>query len=683
MEKLQTKKKLLIIRRMQEDTLSLYHCRMTQNGMLGWAKPGVPSPENMASAMFPPEGVVVSTMVHVPPRDHLNAVSDKIISTFVVTYRLAAIVHSGRRNTWKDLDNNEGRDMDGQDIPREILYQTSRSWYVICERCKLRGKFSVLAECFFLNSPTGCKNAQVRRVYFHDSHCNEERIMYHANNCRRIKFPFDNIFGSAYEHVKRSVNNIGSLNGAENRDCMLLKAEEIGVDEITHNQCIWRLLYFHVSVNNMSKEVATCIPFFSGKDIRERINEMGHLTVDGVVVVFSERGVKSWQSTNECNHSSGVAQSTDIGLAAGYSRDTRGEMTERGDYPNFMPGVIVVPIEEIANTVNELPKENYPQIIQKGWYQSFDNDSVYGSVYEKTRFKETYPAICINLVSMSVIRSQDGPGVCTAERSIHMSSEKLESFMNAMVHRSKEMMEIVHCAGRQFIAFQDTLRLPQNGGTSGQSRIQSHTHNLRSTRREIGGTDVSTTQDDVATNGNDGSNEACDSVVPNQHSGPCLNTNTEDMPKLQSMLYKTYQDLLDTTNAIAGIIKSLGKPNSILDMESTQSKALYTRAARTKGARGMRGMVGANTPWEAAATMVLLHHEGADLQLGDARPSIMDAANATPVRDSNDDKVTRGRKRKNSDNGAVEEEIDKGGDPVQDDGNTGTETEEEEDPTYL
>jgi hypothetical protein len=196
------------------------------------ADPGVPSSKNMANAMFPPNGMVCS----VPSQGekasaYYGRLKDSVVKTFVDTYGLPAVAHSGRKETWHDASGQTGLDITGNVVPPNIIFGPSRTWYVICAKCKAKGGLSIIARCKFI-APAGIKSGDtqlspihsstfynvVLNVYFHNRNCDTDSRVTYPNGCRLTQFPFDEIIGATYRVAIDTINAMDITRGNKARE---------------------------------------------------------------------------------------------------------------------------------------------------------------------------------------------------------------------------------------------------------------------------------------------------------------------------------------------------------------------------------------------------------------------------------------------------------------------------------
>ena len=549
------------------------------------AEPGVPTPEKMAMAMFPPSGIVTTPPSLPENINHLHALRDGILSRFRDIYRLDAIVHSGLHTSWKDLQNKEKRDIDGQHIPHEVVYQTSRSWYVICAGCKSRGKFFVLAECFFRKSKSGTKNVEVKKVFFHDSVCQDHSVTSYPNSCCLTKFSFDDIIGTTYDNAISILNQIditkstdsspypktgAHINGGnseyliDNRQYIPLPDTELGVDQLAHYNSIWRLLYYHVSIHNLSMELASPMPFFVFNSLEERKKKHGHLTVDQVTCIFGQQDLRyNWITDpppKECypDPADGgeVCQVPHVDCPTGESRELREIMFQHGHDIRCMPGTIIVPLHDDGREVyGQSPKLNLVKI-PKGSYLSFDGDWVHGGVSRKPPNKQMCPALHIHIDSYYMGRRKDRLDLDTRDidRAIYLPKEHLPfrnlvSLMRVMQKRSRELGETILPIRDRVRQLEDQLLANENSPENMDPNLQKDTDD---------DSDVDS-EDDEAYHAN--------------------------KKMIRSTMYHVYLEQITITNELAAMVAENGKPlhdtdDSFLEMNLRTRQALFARASK-------------------------------------------------------------------------------------------------------
>ena len=605
------------------------------------ADPGIPSPENMALALFPPNGLVTTPLQEVVDRNILYALPDIIVSRFRDIYRLDAIVHSGLHTTWKDLNNNRKRDINGQHIPHEIVYQTSRSWYVICGGCKTRGKFFILAECFFRKSKNGTKHVEVKKVFFHDSVCHDCSLKRYPNSCCLTDFPFNEIIGTTYNEAASILSKIDITKSAEaspypkqgfhidggnekylidNRQYLSLPEPELGVDKVSHNHAIWRLLYYHVSIHNISSELASPTPFFVFNSIEERPKKHGHLTVDQVTCIYGQQDLRyNWLEDPPPNDSypdpedgGEVCQVPHVDCPTGESRELREIMFQHGRDIRHMPGTIIVPLHEDGRDVyGQSPKLNLVKI-PKGSYLSFDGDWVHGGVSRKPPNKEMCPALHIHIDSYYMGRRKDRLDLDTrdVDRAIYLPKEHLPfrnlvSLMRVLQKRSKELLETI-------------------------SPVRDRFHDLECKQQNKQLLSPNMDPDNLSPNDidTDVDSEDDESYDKNRR-------------KLRSIMYQVYSQQINVLDDIASMIADNGKPSqdnaeTTIGIDLRRMQLLFTRASKaskaaTKASNAMSRRNGCTPPTiqkranhsqattphdtdssihETAESMVMLHGAG-------------------------------------------------------------------------
>ena len=597
----------------------------TQSTPVFVADPGIPSSEQMACAMFPPDGVVVSTLEKsATAKDHFKQVKDKIVDRLSRVYLVSAIVHSGKQKTWKDGDNVQKRDVDGQDIPAEIFYQTSRSWYVICEKCKDKGRLFILAECYFQNDDNRSKMARVKRVFFHNSNCQQPRVRFHPNSCCITKFPFDDIIGKTYISAVNRINSIditqgsgavpypinakhingGKENyGVDNRQYITLPDDELGIDAQSHKQCVWRILYYHASVSDMSQEIATFRPFFGKSGNQERIqeinNEHGHLTVDQVTCIFGQQDLRYRWATPTADEEvypdpedgGEICQVPHVDCPTGEERDLRQIMREEGGGAVFMPGTLIVPLHDSGRSIYGQSPSIQIVKIQKGEYVSFDGDWVHGGVARKPPHRDMCPALHIHLDSHYMGRRKETLDLDTRDvgRAIYLPKEHLPfrslvSLMNVLGKRSQEMMETVDHAFDRFSTLetkQSSTGIDKPGGNSASVH---HKHYLRSQTGKRVGELVASPSLSVESEMNGSESDPLNGKGGDSDDDQAYLANRR---RLRGLLYRSYNVQLDVSTSLAAIVSLLGKPGNDMDgqvegLSMSDIKALHKRAANSK-----------------------------------------------------------------------------------------------------
>ena len=115
----------------------------------------------------------------------------------------------------------------------------------------------------------------VEQVFFHDKQCCDNSQTFYPKSCGVTMFDFDKIIGKdTYEKAVSKINEIEVRKGPsnlpknsypinygdpsydmDNRYYMPLPDPDLGIDPKEHKYAIWRFLFYHVAVQNISREL--------------------------------------------------------------------------------------------------------------------------------------------------------------------------------------------------------------------------------------------------------------------------------------------------------------------------------------------------------------------------------------------------------------------------------------------